>query len=110
MKIALVFVLGLTVLALPVSTALATSDDDDNCLVVDNVAPQDVLNVRARPSFRSHVIAELEPGAVVRLDGLCGPYHAGWGARWCPIVYYDDDEKANEGWVRRRYVRDSACF
>lgn len=92
----------------PVSAVHATSGP--GCLVVVNVASNDVLNVRAKPSASSRIVDILKPRrhGIVHLDGACRPRTIAWGDRWCPISYYDGD-RVTEGWVKARFVRDSDC-
>jgi hypothetical protein len=80
------------------------------CLVVVNVAYDDVLNIRARPSASSRIVGALEPDnqGIIRLNGQCRPLSVAWGSRWCPVTVYDGDG-TTRGWVKARFVRDSDC-
>jgi hypothetical protein len=100
--------LALVLLAVGVSPALATSGP--GCLVVVNVAADDVLNLRASPSPSARIVDTLVPGqhGIIHLDGQCRPKTLPWGSRWCPVTHYQGDKVA-QGWVKARYVRDSDC-
>ncbi len=95
-------------IALPIPAAMATSGP--GCLVVVNVAADDVLNVRSQASAASAIVDRLMPGrhGIVHLDGTCVPASAAWGSRWCPITHYSGD-RTTHGWVKARFVRDSDC-
>lgn len=90
------------------SPSMATSGP--GCLVVVNVAYNDALNIRARPSARSRIVGVLVPGrhGIIHLDGRCEPLSVAWGSRWCPITHYDGDG-TTRGYVKARFVRDSDC-
>ncbi len=92
-------------LVLPVS---ATSGP--GCLVVVNVASNDALNMRARPSAHSRIVDILVPGqhGIIHLDDRCRPLSIPWESRWCPVTHYNGD-RTTHGWVKARYVRDSDC-
>jgi hypothetical protein len=94
--------------AVSATTSLATSGP--GCLTVVNVANDDVLNVRGRPSASSRIVDVLEPDnhGVIHLDGKCRPLNVPWGSRWCPVTIYDGGG-TTRGWVKARYVRDSDC-
>jgi len=96
------FVLG------AVSPSLATTGP--GCLVVVNVAANDVLNMRARASASSMIVDGLVPGrhGIIHLDGKCVPESSPWASRWCPVTHYNGD-KVTKGWVKARFVRDSEC-
>ena len=95
-------------LVLPAPGALATSGP--GCLVVVNVAYDDALNVRERPSASSRIVDILPPGrhGIIHLDARCEPLSRPWGSRWCPITHYSGD-RTTSGYVKARYVRDSDC-
>jgi Bacterial SH3 domain len=80
------------------------------CLVVHNVAEDDVLNLRSRPSPSSRIVGELVPGehGIIHLDAACGPANRPWAQRWCKVSVYDA-ESVLHGYVKARYVRDSDC-
>ncbi len=80
------------------------------CLVVVNVPPGDVLNLRAARSASAPVVDILIPGqhGILHLDGACGPKSLPWGSRWCPVTHYNGD-RTTHGFVKARFVRDSAC-
>ena len=96
---------GLSGLAVP---AHATSGP--GCLVVVNVASNDALNMRARPSAQSRIVDILVPRrhGIIHLDAPCTPLSVSWGNRWCPVTHYDGD-RVTRGWVKARFVRDSDC-
>jgi hypothetical protein len=80
------------------------------CLVVHNVAYDDVLNVRARPSASARIVDALVPGehGIIHLDAPCGPSYRPWPQRWCRVSVYDG-AGVSHGWVKARFVRDSDC-
>jgi hypothetical protein len=80
------------------------------CLIVTNVAYDDVLNMRSRPSASSRIVDELVPGehGIIHLDRPCEPEYRPWPQRWCPVSHYNGEE-VTKGWVKARYVRDSDC-
>ena len=94
-------------LAIP-APAQATSGP--GCLVVVNVAADDALNMRSRPSASSRIVDVLVPGhhGIIHLDDSCRPLSVSWGSRWCPVTHYNGD-RTTRGWVKARYVRDSEC-
>ena len=102
----LVAALFLTISFTP--SAYATSSYE--CLVVTNVAYDDVLNLRARPSAYSRIVGELVPGehGIIHLDAPCTPLSKPWAQRWCKVSVYDG-EGVSHGWVKARFVRDSYC-
>ncbi|MBD1545143.1 SH3 domain-containing protein [Roseibium aggregatum] len=95
------------VLSLP-GPAAATSGP--GCLVVVNVAANDALNMRSRPSASSSIVDTLVPGrhGIIHLDAPCEPPSRPWPSRWCPVSHYNGDF-VSHGWVKARYVRDSDC-
>ena len=102
-----------TLLAAVVTTGLmspAQATTGPGCLVVANVAKNDVLNMRAGPSAKSPIVDVLVPGrhGIIHLDGDCRPKTMSWGSRWCPVTHYDGDG-VTKGWVKARFVRDSEC-
>jgi hypothetical protein len=78
--------------------------------VVVNVAADDALNLRARPSSGAAIVDVLIPGrhGIIHLDATCRPANLAWAKRWCPVTHYNGD-KTTKGWVKARYVRDSEC-
>jgi hypothetical protein len=102
------FVLTAAVLTAFVTPAAATTGP--GCLVVVNVASDDVLNMRAGPSAQSRIVDVLVPGrhGIIHLDGDCRPKNLAWASRWCPVTHYDGDAVI-KGWVKARFVRDSEC-
>lgn len=88
--------------------AFATSGP--GCLVVVNVADDDALNMRARPSASARIVDVLVPGrhGIIHLDNSCIPRTRTWASRWCPVTHYNGDD-VTHGWVKARYVRDSDC-
>jgi len=97
--------LCLTGLAAP---AYATSGP--GCLYVVNVASNDALNMRSRPSADSRIVDVLVPRrhGIIHLDGKCRPLDIPWANRWCPVTHYNGD-RVTKGWVKARFVRDSDC-
>ena len=91
-----------------VSPSLATTGP--GCLVVVNVAANDVLNMRARASASSMIVDRLPPDGhgIIHLDGKCIPESSPWARRWCPVTHYNGD-RVTHGWVKARFVRDSEC-
>lgn len=96
---------GLSLTALP---AMATTGQ--GCLRVVNVAPGDVLNMRASASAKSAIVDRLKPNAhgVLHLDAPCTPQSVPWGQRWCPVSHSDADG-TRSGYVKARYIRDQDC-
>ena len=105
MKRLLTFAAVLFGLALP---AGATSGP--GCLIVQNVAWGDVLNLRARPSASSRITGVLVPErhGIIHLDAPCAPRSRPWSQRWCKVTVYDGDS-VKKGYVKARFVRDSDC-
>ena len=95
----------LTALALP-----AAATTGKGCLSVTNVAGNDALNLRARPSADARIVDVIPPEVqgVLHLDGPCAPKSASWSSRWCPVTYYSG-RRTSKGWVKARFVRDSEC-
>ena len=95
-------------MAASVSPGAATSGP--GCLVVVNVASNDALNMRERPSASSRIVDALVPGyhGIIHLDAACKPLSRPWASRWCPVTHYNGD-RTTHGWVKARYVRDSDC-
>jgi hypothetical protein len=108
MKSSLDVALCLISLAVVAGPAQATSGP--GCMVIVNVARNDSLKVRARPSADSRIVDELPPDSpgFIHTDGPCTPKDAEWSSRWCPITYYGGN-RTSRGWVKARYVRDSEC-
>jgi hypothetical protein len=101
---------ALGVFALGLSAEAANATSGPGCLRVVNVASNDVLNVRERPSASSRVVDRLAPGrhGIIHLDAECTPKNRPWGQRWCPITHYDGNYTAS-GYVKARYIRDQEC-
>jgi hypothetical protein len=101
-------VLAAAMFAVHLDSAQATTGP--GCLVVVNVASNDALNMRARPSAQSRVVDALVPGrhGIIHLDDACGPQTVPWASRWCPVTHYNGDG-VTKGWVKARFVRDSEC-
>ncbi|PWK75658.1 SH3 domain-containing protein [Aminobacter sp. AP02] len=80
------------------------------CLVVVNVARNDALNMRSRPSANARIVDVLPPQThgIIHLDAACRPSSAPWASRWCPVTHYNGD-RTTKGWVKARFVRDSDC-
>jgi hypothetical protein len=96
-------------LALSIAPA-ANATTGPGCLVVVNVYPPDVLNMRAAPSASAAIVDALVPQrhGIIHLDGACQPVSLPWGSRWCPVTHYNGDSTTH-GWIKARYVRDSEC-
>ncbi|NJM29265.1 MAG: SH3 domain-containing protein [Rhizobiales bacterium] len=88
----------------------ASATSGPGCLVVHNVARNDVLNMRARPTQQSRIVDALIPGrhGIIHLDRPCGPASKHWGSRWCKVSHYDGG-RVTRGYVKARFVRDSDC-
>lgn len=80
------------------------------CLVVVNVASDDILNMRASASASSRVVDSLVPDhhGIIHLDGQCIPASSPWATRWCPVTHYNGD-RVTRGWIKARFVRDLEC-
>ena len=91
-------------------TPAAHATSGPGCLIVTNVADDDVLNMRGRPSASSRIVDQLVPGehGIIHLDAPCEPESRPWAQRWCPVSHYNA-EIVTHGWVKARYVRDSDC-
>lgn len=102
--------LGFAVVLLAAMAAPAVATTGPGCLRVVNVASWDVLNIRARPSASSRIVAAVDPDGygVLALRGTCVPKSVSWGSRWCPVSYSDGDG-TRRGWVKARFVRDAEC-
>lgn len=100
----------LTVALVAAQAIPSSATSGPGCLVVVNVAWNDALNLRSRPSANASVVDVLVPGrhGIIHLDGDCRPKSEPWGSRWCPVTHYSGDRTA-KGWVKARYVRDSEC-
>lgn len=92
------------------SVLSANATTGPGCLRVVNVSPNDVLNMRQKPSASSRIVDQLKPEqhGIIKLEGQCTPLSLSWGSRWCPITHYNDS-KITKGWVKARYVRDNDC-
>jgi hypothetical protein len=90
--------------------APAHATSGPGCLYVVNVAKNDALNMRSRPSAESRIVDVLVPGrhGIIHLDAKCRPLNVSWGNRWCPVTHYNGD-RVTKGWVKARFVRDSDC-
>ena len=80
------------------------------CLYIVNVAPDDILNMRASASSKAQIVDKIphKGQGILHLDGKCVPLSRPWGSRWCPITRYSGDG-TTQGWVKARFVRDSDC-
>ena len=66
----------LAVLFIAVSlTPAANATSGPGCLIVTNVADDDALNMRSRPSASSRIVDQLVPGqhGIIHLDAPCTP-------------------------------------
>jgi hypothetical protein len=95
---------------LVVLSGTAAAASGPGCLVVVNVAYNDALNMRSRPSSSARIVDVLLPGrhGIIHLDQACGPKSKPWGSRWCKVSHYDGD-RVTRGYVKARFVRDSDC-
>jgi hypothetical protein len=91
-------------------TPMAQATSGPGCLIVTNVAEDDALNMRSRPSASSRIVDQLVPGqhGIIHLDAPCTPLSSPWPQRWCRVSHYNA-EVVTHGWVKARYVRDSDC-
>lgn len=92
------------------AAAPAGATSGPGCLRVVNVAYNDVLNVRARPTASSRIVGGLVPGqhGIIHLDAPCSPRNVSWQRRWCKVTVYEGD-RTYSGWLKARFVRDSDC-
>ena len=91
-------------------TPAAHATSGPGCLIVTNVADDDALNMRSRPSASSRIVDQLVPGqhGIIHLDAPCGPLSApGPSAGAGSAITMR--EVVTHGWVKARYVRDSDC-
>ncbi|WP_119269140.1 SH3 domain-containing protein [Taklimakanibacter deserti] len=95
-------------LMLTAGAAHATSGP--GCLIVTNVAANDVLNMRGGPGTSHPIVDVLPPGnhGIIHLDGPCVPKSAAPRSRWCKVSHYNGD-KVTKGWIKRRFTVDSDC-
>lgn len=95
-------------LCLTAGAAQATSGT--GCLIVSNVAGNDVLNMRGGPGTSYSIVDMLPPGrhGIIHLDGPCVPKSASPRSRWCKVSHYNGD-KVTKGWIKRRFTVDSDC-
>lgn len=102
--------LALAALCLVGLATSASATSGPGCLYVVNVARNDALNMRARPTAQSRIVDILVPGrhGIIHLDAKCRPLDIPWESRWCPVTHYNGD-RVTKGWVKARYVRDSDC-
>ena len=100
----------LMVLSLMLLAGAAHATSGPGCLIVTNVAEDDALNIRSRPSASARIVDQLVPGqhGILHLDAPCGPLSSPWPQRWCRVSHYNA-EVVTHGWVKARYVRDSDC-
>ena len=56
-------------------TPAAHATSAPGCLIVTNVAEDDALNMRSRPSASARIVDQLVPGqhGIIHLDAPCGP-------------------------------------
>jgi hypothetical protein len=117
-------------LFLPLLAGEASATSGFGCYRV-NVGPNDPLNIRARPSARSPVVASYHWGnqPIIALSGglargeavqpslfdvhmaefqVCQPADLPLGARWCPVTIFDG-AGSRSGWLKRRFVDHSEC-
>ena len=102
--------LAAALLCLAAMTGTGHATSGPGCLYVVNVAPDDVLNMRAKPNAQSRIVDVLPPRrhGIIHLDGKCRPLDVPWASRWCPVSHYDGDG-VTSGWVKARFVRDIEC-
>ena len=100
----------LAALVVVAAAAPAWATSGPGCLVVIGVAPDDPLNLRAKPDAGAPVVDVLPLGrhGILHQDGPCVPRSAAPGSRWCPVTHYNGD-RTTHGWLKARYVRPSDC-
>jgi hypothetical protein len=101
-----------------VSPSLATTGP--GCLVVVNVASNDVLNMRARASASATIVDRLVPDrhGIIHLDGKCIPENSPWARSMVSghaLLREPDNARLGQGTVRARLgmpltdERDGRC-
>lgn len=92
--------IGLIGVGLFAAPAMATTGP--GCFQPKSISAGDVLNVRSRPSARSSIVTTIPPGGgpIIARRGKCGS--------WCSVSIYDGDNVYN-GWIKRKFLRDSQC-
>ncbi len=87
------------------------------CYRVVNVAYDDVLNIRSRPSARSSIVYTLDPAGGPIISGgrsaydaqrQCIPTYRRLSSRWCPVTIYDGNNSVR-GWAKRRFLQPNDC-
>ena len=69
---------------------------------VINVAPNDTLNVRINPNYKSKKIAQLLPGTVIGIDRCIKKGKS----KWCKTHSITDvDASYSSGWVNAKYLK-----
>ena len=105
-------------LAVVFGTDGAQATTGSGCYQVVNVAANDVLNVRAKPSAASAIVYKISPQRVPIISGgkstadaeaKCTPRHRPLASRWCPIAIFDGSGSDIRGWAKRRFLSPSEC-
>ncbi|MDQ6436429.1 SH3 domain-containing protein [Mesorhizobium sp. LHD-90] len=86
----------------PAPVALPPFDPNAEAFVVEGVAYNDLLNVRATPSAGGKLVGRLPNGALLRNHG-CKENN---GANWCDVESFEDAKV--RGWVAARYLYGEA--
>lgn len=84
-----------------VATAPGQVEGGPELFVVDGVAHNDLLNVRATASATGKVVGRLPNGVVLHNQG-CGDFN---GVRWCKVESVEDSSVS--GWVAGRYLSEA---
>jgi len=117
-------------LFLPLWAGSASATSGWGCYRI-NVGPGDPLNIRARATASSPIVASHHWGdqPIIALAGglprgeayqptlfdvhraefeVCVPADLPVGARWCPVTLFDGGG-SRSGWIKRRFVDHSEC-
>jgi uncharacterized protein YraI len=84
-----------------VAAAPDQGEASESLFVVEGVAHNDLLNVRATASPSGKVVGRVPNGVVLRNQG-CGDFN---GARWCKVESVEDASLS--GWVAGRYLSEA---
>jgi hypothetical protein len=91
--------------------AVAIPASARGCLSVINVEAWDFLNIRARPSHTSDIVAAIAPGtpSVLWSTGPCIPRSEVPTRRWCPVDYHPLPTVVRSGYVKAYFTRSVEC-